>query len=48
MTNKKQYELKQCKLESDGNIVCKMTKKEFDNVHKNGVKPNRALLEIEG
>jgi len=46
-TNEKNVPLNNCEVEKDGNIACKVSKKQFDSVHNLGTKPNRILFEIE-
>ena len=39
-------ELKNCSIESDGTVTCKIEKDQFDEIQRKSIKPNKLVLEI--
>jgi len=40
------FKLEKCTMERNGDVTCAITKSEFDNVSKSGIKPQRLVFEI--
>jgi len=47
-TNEKKAKLRDCNLDKNGIVTCKISKNTFSEVQKEGIKPDKVLFEIEG
>ena len=47
MEQDKPVELKNCSIESDGTVTCKIEKDQFNEIQRKNIKPNKIVFEIE-
>ena len=47
MEQEKSIELKNCSIESDGTVTCKIEKDQFNEIQRKNIKPNKIVFEIQ-
>jgi len=47
MEKEKPVELKNCSIESDGTVTCKIEKDQFNEIQRKNIKPNKIVFEIQ-
>ena len=47
MEKEKPVELKNCSIESDGTVTCKIEKDQFNEIQRKNIKPSKLVFEIQ-